>query len=304
MLEWISSLTDGMAEALSSALVDLWDSASGSIWDMFIKWIYEALYTAIGDFFTMIAGMGSELFDLPWVQAFLKLFSLFGWALFTAGLVIAVFDTAIEYQSMRQINIKRQVLPIIYSFLAVSLFTTVPVRLYNFCLTVQNVFTGDLAGILGSHMAATGNIGGIAYTVLTTLTGTPNLMNLFFLIALGYCVIKIFFQNIKRAGILLTQIAVGSLYMFGMPKGYTDGFFTWCKQVAALCLTAFLQMTLMVLGLMTWQENILLGLGVMLSANEVPRIAQSFGLDTSMNVMNVVHSTTSVVNLTKAIARR
>ena len=65
-------------------------------------------------------------------------------------------------------------------------------------------------------------------------------------------------------------------------------------------------MTLLFLGLLTWQEDMLLGLGVMLAANEVPRIAQNFGLDTSMkvNVMSAVHTTTTAINLTRAIARK
>ena len=94
--------------------------------------------------------------------------------------------------------------------------------------------------------------------------------------------------------------------MFSIPKGYTDGFIQWCKQIAALCVTAFMQMTLLYIGLMTWQTNMLLGLGVMLSANEVPRIAQTFGLDTSVkvNMMSAVHTTTSAISLTKAIAKR
>ena len=305
-MEWVTNLISGIGDSISEAFTNLWDTVSSSIWDLFLQWIYEAIYGAIGDFFTMMGSMGSSLFDLPWVQGYLKLFSLFGWALFLAGMVVAVFDTAIEYQSMGHLNIKQQVMPIIYGFLAVNLFTVVPVRLYNLCITLQNVFSHDLAGILGSHMAATNDIGGFAYTVLTTLMGVPNLLNLFFMIVLGYCVTKIFFSNIKRSGILLIQIAVGSLYMFSIPKGYTDGFVGWCKQIIALCLTAFLQMTLLFLGLLTWQESILLAIGVMLSANEVPRIAQHFGLDTSMhvNMMSAVHTTTSVVNLTKAIAKK
>ena len=304
-MEWVTNLISGIGDSISEAFTNLWDTISTSIWDLFLQWIYEAIYGAIGDLFTMMGRMGSSLFDLPWVQGYLKLFSLFGWALFLAGMVVAVFDTAIEYQSMRHLNIKQQVMPIIYGFLAVNLFTVVPVRLYNLCITLQNVFSHDLAGILGGHMAATNDIGGFAYTVLTTLMGVPNLLNLFFMIALGYCVTKIFFANIKRSGILLIQIAVGSLYMFSIPKGYTDGFVGWCKQIIALCRTAFLQMTLLFLGLLTWQDSILLAIGVMLSANEVPRIAQHFGLDTSIhvNMMSAVHTTTSVVNLTKAIAK-
>ena len=50
----------------------------------------------------------------------------------------------------------------------------------------------------------------------------------------------------------------------------------------------------------------MLGLGVMLSANEVPRIAQMFGLDTSarVNLSSAVYTTTSAVNLAKTIIKK
>jgi hypothetical protein len=72
-----------------------------------------------------------------------------------------------------------------------------------------------------------------------------------------------------------------------------------------LCLTAFMQTTLLFMGLITFSQNMLLGLGIMLSASEVPRIAQQFGLDTTVrfNVMNVVHATTTAVNLTRSIGK-
>jgi hypothetical protein len=126
------------------------------------------------------------------------------------------------------------------------------------------------------------------------------------LIAFAYCVIKIFFQNIKRGGILLVQMSVGSLYMFSVPRGYTDGFVQWMKQVIALCLTAFMQTTLLYLGLLTFPTNMLMGLGIMLAANEVPRIAQQFGMDTStkFNVMSMVHATTTAINLTRIVAKK
>ena len=59
------------------------------------------------------------------------------------------------------------------------------------------------------------------------------------------------------------------------------------------------------MGLLTFPDNMLLGLGVMLAANEVPRIAQQFGLDSSVkvNVMNVVHATTMAVNLSRTVSR-
>lgn len=303
---WLTDLIDGIGDAISDALSELWEYLSRSIWEVFLKWIYEAIYDAVADFFTFMGNMGAELFDLPWVQACLDLFSLFGWALFISGLVIAVFDIAIEYQSMRQFNIKRQIMPMLYGFLAVNMFTVVPVRLYTFCLTVQNTLMHGLASILASDISKEEGIAGAATQGLKVVSGLPSVFNLLSLIAFAYCVIKIFFANIKRGGILLTQIAVGSLYLFSLPKGYTDGFFQWCKQVIALCVTAFMQMTLLYLGLLTWQKDMLLGLGVMLSANEVPRIAQMFGLDTSVkvNMMSAVHTTTTAINLSRALAKK
>ena len=51
--------------------------------------------------------------------------------------------------------------------------------------------------------------------------------------------------------------------------------------------------------------SLVMGLGIMLAANEVPRIAQQFGLDSSVkvNMMSVVHATTTAVNLTRSVAR-
>lgn len=123
---------------------------------------------------------------------------------------------------------------------------------------------------------------------------------------MAYCVIKCFFSNIKRGGILLTQIAVGSLHMFSLPREYSEGFTAWAKQIIALCLTTFMQTTLLLLGVLTMQTHALLGLGVMMAANEVPRIAQQFGLDTSVriNMISAVHTTTTVINLGRAIARK
>ena len=305
-MDWLSDLISGIGDAIAGAFESLWEMISSSIWDIFLGWIYEAIYGAIADFFTMMGSMGTDLFNLSWVQSCLHLFSLFGWALFVAGLAIAIFDCAIEYQSMGHFSVKRQVMPMLYGFLAVNLFTVVPVRLYTLCITLQNTLMHDLASQFASEQTIGGNIVQVASNALSLLTATPNILNLCFMMALGYCVIKIFFANIKRGGILITQIAVGSLYMFSIPKGYTDGFIAWCKQVIALCLTAFLQMTLLFLGLLTWQESFLLGLGVMMAANEVPRIAQNFGLDTStrVNIMSAVHTTTTAINLTRAIAKK
>jgi len=130
-------------------------------------------------------------------------------------------------------------------------------------------------------------------------------MLLFAMIFMAYAVIKVFFSNLKRGGILLIQIAVGSLYMFSIPRGYTDGFTQWCKQVIGLCLSAFLQATILVAGLMVFSDKALLGLGLMLAAGEVPRIAGAFGLDTTTraNIMSAVYTAQAAVNTTRTIVQ-
>lgn len=130
-------------------------------------------------------------------------------------------------------------------------------------------------------------------------------MMIFLLILMGYAVIKVFFANLKRGGILLIQIAVGSLYMFSVPRGYIDGFVGWCKQVIGLCLTTFLQATILTAGLLVIKDHALLGLGLMLSAGEVPRIAGQFGLETGTraNVSGAIYAVQNAVNLTRTIVQ-
>lgn len=307
MFDWLGDIISGIGDSIGNVFETLGQQISNVIWNTMLQWFYETIYGAVADFFTMMGNMGADIFDLDWVKATIKLFTLFGWALFVAGVVVAIFDVAIEYQCGRA-NIKPTSINILKGFFACSLIGIVPVELYKFCISLQNTFSQDLSRIFAGTQSLD-----LASQSMSVLQGSFevstqvsfNLFNLLALIAFAYCVIKIFFANIKRGGILLIQMAVGSLYMFSVPRGYSDGFNQWMKQVAAICLTAFMQTTLLFLGLLTFPNNMLLGLGIMLAANEVPRIAQQFGLDSSVkvNMMSVVHATTTAVNLTRSVAR-
>ena len=308
MFDWLGDILSGMGDAVSSTFGTIGEQISTAIWNTMIQWFYETIYGAVADFFSMMGGMGAEIFDLDWVSATIKLFTLFGWTLYIAGLVVAVFDVAIEYQSGRA-NIKATSINILKGFFACSLVGVLPVELYKFCISLQNTFSHDLAALFGAGQTVDLSAASLAALTAKFLTGAgavqATLLTLLCLIAFAYCVIMIFFQNIKRGGILLVQISVGSLYMFSVPRGYTDGFNQWMKQVAALCLTAFMQTTLLYLGLLTFQTDLLMGLGIMLAANEVPRIAQQFGLDSSVkiNMMSVVHASTTAVNLSRVLTK-
>ena len=293
----------------------IWEFAANPIMDALIDWSYGQMIGFLGNFFAEMGGMGVELFEMPWVQAIILFFSQLAWALFGVSLVVSGFECGIEYASGRG-NIQQTALNAIKGFMAVNLFTVVPVRLYSLSVTLQGTFA---AGITGSERT----IGEVAQEIVTELgsveslselssgsllgfgTITSPIMLLFSIIMMAYAIIKVFFANLKRGGILLIQIAVGSLYMFSIPRGYIDGFTQWMKQVIGLCLTAFLQSTILIAGLMVFKDHALLGLGLMLSAGEVPRIAGTFGLDTTTraNIMSAVYTAQAAVNTTRTVVQ-
>ena len=280
-----------------------------------MDWFYGQIVGFLGNFFAEMGSMGAELFDMSWVQSVVLFFSYLGWALFAVGLVVSCFETGVEYSAGRG-NVKETALNAMKGFLAASLFTQVPVKLYALAVSLQADLTAGITGY------GTRSIGDVASDImqefnavesLTDLTATgpflgfgsitSGIMILFCIILMAYSIIKVFFANLKRGGILLIQIAVGSLYMFSVPRGYGDGFIQWCKQVIGLCLTAFLQATILVAGLMVFKDHALLGLGLMLSAGEIPRIAGAFGLDTTTkaNIMSAVYTAQSAVNMTRTV---
>lgn len=283
--------------------------------DQIIDWMYGQIVGFLGNFFSEMGNMGVELFTMDWVQSIVLFFSYLAWALYVTGLIVSCFETAIDYQTGRG-SIKDSMINTIKGFMAVSLFTVVPVRLFELSVNLQSSLTagitgygssfGDVANNIISGLSTDGIGSAMGSGVFGGLSAITNpIFMLFIIIMMGYAVIKVFFANLKRGGILLIQIAVGSLYMFSVPRGYYDGFVQWCKQIVGLCLTTFLQATILTAGLMVIRDHALLGLGLMLSAGEVPRIAGAFGLDTSTraNMMSAVYTAQAAVNTTKTIVQ-
>lgn len=292
----------------------IWDFVADTVLGQIVDWIYSQVVGFLGVFFSLMGNMGADLFEMSWVQSIILFFSYLAWALFITGVVVAGFEYAIESQSGRG-NLQGTFLNILKGLLAVSMFTTVPVELYKLSVSLQGSFTAGITG-LGK------DIGAVASDIISSLrdaatwqdaassgvfgglSGITNpIVMIFILILMGYATIKVFFANLKRGGILLIQISVGSLYMISVPRGYLDGFIGWCKQVIALCLTAFLQSTVLIAGLMVIKDHALLGLGLMLSANEIPRIAGQFGLETGTraNISSAVYTAQSAINLSRTV---
>ena len=291
----------------------IWDFVAESVMGQVLDWIYSQLVGFLGDFFAQMGNMGAELFEMEWVQGIVLFFTYLAWALYMTGLLVAVFECAIEAQHGRG-SIQDTALNAIKGFMAVSLFSVLPVELYKLSVSLQATFAKGFTSkglkevaveIIEKMQSAQTWQDALAASIFGgTKTVTSLLYMLFLIILMGYAVIKVFFANLKRGGILLIQIAVGSLYMFSIPRGYTDGFTGWCKQVIGLCLTAFLQATILTAGLMMVSDHALMGMGLMLSVGEVPRIAGQFGLETGTraNVTGAVYAAQGAMNLTRTVA--
>ena len=280
----------------------IWEFSAGSVLDQMMDWLYGMLIGFLSEFLAMMNGMGAELFALSWVEAIVLFFSNLGWMLYAVGLVVACFECAIEYQSGRG-SIRDVALNAMRGFFAVSLFSHLPVFLYREAVSLEGSLTAAIAGISMQNSSQ-----GIAQAALESIHVLENLalgavVGIFCLFMMGYTIFKVFFSSLKRGGILLIMIAVGSLYMFSVPRCYLDGFTGWCKQVIALCLTTFLQSAILIAGLMVLREELLLGLGLMLSAGEIPRIAGNFGLETGTraNITGSMYAAQHALTLTRTI---
>ena len=296
--------------------------------DQLFSWFYYGALTMLTDLQKYLGNMGLEIFDNVYAQGLLRFFDYLAWSLFIIGSVVAVCECAIDAQNGGT-NIKDTGLNILTGFFAMEFFAIVPVRLYALSVNLQSVIAKayNLSGLQADTAAQTPkNTGGLISACLglfqSLITGNPVLsymtvsdgksdmhiptaMNVLFMLVFLISVIKIIFDNLKRGSILLAQICVCSLYMFSVPRGYKDGFFGWCKQVVALCFTVFLQNMFLVIGLNVFKTQMIIGLGIMLGAAEIPRIAQQFGLDTSTNanVSGMSMAVNSIVNVGKTLAK-
>lgn len=291
----------------------LWDFAFGEVMNALTDWMYSMVVGVLGALIGMIGNMGSDLLELSFVQAILSFFYMLGWALYVTGLIVAVFEMGIDYSNGRA-NPKELALNAIKGFFAVSLFTVLPIRLFQLSIQLQVLLTGDITGIgegswenmwaqLMKPYTSTMTPEDL-YNELGGLGGYPGgMFYVFFIIMVAYAFVKVFFASLKRGGIMIIQMSVGSLYMFSVPRGYADSFYNWAKQVIGLCLTSFLQGTILTVGALILKPHPLLGLGMMLAATEIPRITGAFGLDTSMrvNVMGAVHGAQMAVGAVKQI---
>ena len=123
----------------------IWNFVAGEVLDQLVDWFYGQIVGFLGNFFALMGNMGVELFELEWVEAILLFFSRLAWALFAVSVVVCAFECGIEYSAGKG-NLQQTALNVIKGFLAVSLFTVAPVRLYALSVSLQSTFAAGLTG--------------------------------------------------------------------------------------------------------------------------------------------------------------
>ena len=167
-----------------------------------MDWVYKQIIGFLANFFAEMGNMGAEMFEMSWVQSIVLFFSYLAWILYAVGFVVACAECGLEYSSGRA-DIKGTAMNLIKGFMAVSLFTVVPIRLYELCVSLQANFGYAISGAGASFGTVAGNIID-ELTVenfvdfATTHVGgfnsvTSSLMVLFCIILMAYAVIKVFF---------------------------------------------------------------------------------------------------------------
>ena len=158
-----------------------------------------------------MGSMGAELFEMSWVQGIVQFFNYLAWTLYVIGLIVASFECGINYAGGKG-DIRAVALNAIKGFMAASLFSVVPVRLYQLAISLQAEFTSGMTGYGTSIGEVAANIiqeyeeiETVADLVMKPISGfeavTSAIMVIVCIIMMAYAVIKVFFANLKRGGI-------------------------------------------------------------------------------------------------------
>lgn len=285
---------------------------------MFFEMIWENALNTFHSLSLELMNFSINLFNLTSINTFnsslvgalFTFFQIVGTTLFGVATILAYFETAVALQQGGG-NYLSTTLNVFKGF-AVSLgFVTVPQQLMIFTSQLLEKMLAILQpedySDFATGMAKTASDSlDVIGKALSKMGQPPVWLTIIISVGFIYCVFKVSLASIKRAGILTITICVGALHIFGIPRGYSDGFSSWAKQVVAICVTQFLQSVMLVIGFCIVNSTIwFVGFGFMLAATEVPRIAGHFGLDTSIkaNMTQTVYSASMAGNMIRGLGK-
>ena len=89
----------------------IWDFVADKVLGQIVDWFYSQIVGFLGNFFSEMGNMGAELFTMDWVQSIVLFFSYLAWALYGTGLVVACFETGVEYSSGAATSVRPPSMP-------------------------------------------------------------------------------------------------------------------------------------------------------------------------------------------------
>lgn len=246
--------------------------ASSSLEEIY-HYVYYQLTSVALTMLDDVNGLSINFFSNEFIQAIVNFFTLFAWGLGLTGAAIAIMDFAVSYQTGGGGSFAGTGMNMLRLLVALLTFSSIPILLFQTSMdiygTVRSVVVGSMDG---ATVGITDLVKGAVQSMFKSVYGTlppvkiangiweflkkltdgfqatdpadavlssnADWWALIQLIIMVWAIFKIFFSNLKRGGILLVQICVGSMHMLALARGYTDGFGSWCKQVVALCFTA------------------------------------------------------------------
>lgn len=262
--------------------------ATGQGLSMIFASIVRLIGSGIGDLIINtidLVDSADILFQTPVGQVLTGFSQHFGFMLWIIGFFIATAEVAINMKSNQSVgdSIHDYGMNVFKSYLAVIMFTKIPLPLYVFISKIAEKICIPIINMGLEH------INSISFNDITWSNTPSNFMLLILFIAMLFSGLKVLFSFVKRGGILMILILVGSVHMINLPRGYWDAFWSWCRQIIGLCITQFCQMALFCAGIsiifstyMVSFAQFLAGLSLTLAAAEVPKIAERYGMDTSL----------------------
>ena len=277
--------------------------------------------------YTMVAESSNlfiDIFNNTTVRAFLIFLSSWGSVMFIVGVGLSLAECASSYKEGQGIDFQGIFKNIFLGLFASFGFVTIPILLYRFTMEATKILVGDSidASIKKNLYEGFDEVvfadldGKIDFTpesvkteLQTAIIG-PIIISIL-AIVMACFIIKILLGNLKRSGILIILLTVCPIHLLSIPRGYTDSFYSWCKQVVGQCLTFFIQNFMLTLSMLFFANssgitivNMILSISILLAASEAPRILQQFGLESSVrtNATQAIFAASGVTNIVRTFA--
>lgn len=267
--------------------------------DIIFNYLQQKIVESAGSILTGLSSVSIDIFSNSVVINLLNFMDYVGYMLLAVGILFAISNMYIQYVEDGTSQVHLLIVNIINSIVVIIFLQAGTIAMFNISTIIQNAMKSfitvpDFNDVVGTISSVGSDSLNVVWAFIVDIVA---------LIA----IIVVLVQCTKRAGIYLIQIMVGYLYIFSIPAGNTDGFFGWCRQTVAIAFTNAVQITLLMLGmkLMTnTLQSIFLGIGVILAASSVEKVAGQFGMSANSRqsigaAVRTVRETTQLIHTIK-----